>query len=144
MIEITRMQAADLDAVAAIENNIFSQPWSKKGFEASLRQPDTLYLTARFEGEIAGYCGLLQSFDEADITNVAVKETYRRKGIAETMLKTLLKLGCERGIEAFTLEVRQSNTGAIALYEKLGFVGCGIRKNFYEKPKEHAVIMWKR
>ena len=144
MIEIAGMQMEDLAEVAAIEKSIFSQPWSENGFAASLQSKDTLYLTARLDGTIAGYCGFLQSFDEADITNVAVKESCRRRGVAETMLAELIKRGAARGVTAFTLEVRRSNAGAIALYEKLGFVNCDIRRNFYEKPAEDAVIMWKR
>lgn len=144
MIEIAEMQMKDLPEVAGIEESIFSQPWSENGFAASLQSKDTLYLVARMNGEIAGYCGLLQSFDEADITNVAVKESCRRRRVAETMLTELIRRGAERGIAAFTLEVRCSNAGAIALYEKLGFLNCGVRRNFYEKPVEDAVIMWKR
>ena len=75
---------------------------------------------------------------------MAVKESCRRRGVAETMLAELIKRGAARGVTAFTLEVRRSNAGAIALYEKLGFVNCDIRRNFYEKPAEDAVIMWKR
>ncbi|EET59497.1 ribosomal-protein-alanine acetyltransferase [Marvinbryantia formatexigens DSM 14469] len=144
MIEITEMQPENLATVAAIEKTIFSQPWSEKGFAASLQSKDTLYLMAWLDGEPAGYCGLLQSFDEADITNVAVKEECRRRKVAETMLTELIRRGAQRGIRAYTLEVRRSNAGAIALYEKLGFTSCGIRRNFYEKPAEDAVIMWKR
>lgn len=144
MMEITEMQPEDLQEVAAIEKSIFSQPWSENGFAASLQSKDTLYLAVRLDGELAGYCGLLQSFDEADITNVAVKESCRRQKVAETMLAELLRRGSMRGIRAFTLEVRRGNAGAIALYEKLGFENCGIRRNFYEKPVEDAVIMWKR
>lgn len=144
MIEIAEMQMGDLTEVALIEKSIFSQPWSENGFAASLQSKDTLYLVARLDGELAGYCGLLQSLDEADITNVAVKENCRRRRVAEAMLTELIRRGAARGIGAFTLEVRRSNAGAIALYEKLGFINCGIRRNFYEKPAEDAVIMWKR
>ena len=123
--EIERMQPEDVREVAALEAKIFSIPWSEAGFLSSLQSKDTLYLAVRKSGQLIGYCGLLQSFDEADITNVAVEETYR---------------GC--GILRYTLEVRVSNASAIHLYEKLGFHFVGIRKNFYDSPKEDAMIMW--
>ena len=144
MIEIKETTIEDLAEIAEIEQAIFSRPWSKDGFEASVCAGNTVYLTARLEGKIAGYCGMIECLGEAEITNVAVKEECRNKGIAYAMLKELLKRGQEQGTDAFTLEVRQSNMAAISLYKKLGFIECGIRKNFYEKPVENAIIMWKR
>ncbi|MBS1317494.1 MAG: ribosomal protein S18-alanine N-acetyltransferase [Lachnospiraceae bacterium] len=143
MLEIRAMQAEDLEAVAKTESQIFSQPWSRKGFEDALQQEETIYLVAYEKETLAGYCGLLQSFDEADITNVAVAEKFRSKGVATELLEQLFLRGYERGIENFTLEVRVGNAAAIHLYEKLGFERSGIRPNFYEKPKEDALIMWK-
>ena len=136
--EIERMQPEDVREVAALEAKIFSVPWS----EAGLQSKDTLYLAVRKSGQLIGYCGLLQSFDEADITNVAVEETYRGCGVASRMLEQLMELGKARGILRYTLEVRVSNASAIHLYEKLGFRSVGIRKNFYDSPKEDAMIMW--
>lgn len=144
MLEIRKMQTGDLERVAEIEKSIFSVPWSAKGFADSMKQDCTLFLTAVQNGEIAGYCGMFQSFDEADITNVAVRAESRGQGIAEAMLHELMKQGAQRGISAYTLEVRQGNVPARRLYEKLGFEAVGSRKNFYEKPTEDAVIMWKR
>ena len=144
MIEITPTDMKDLEEISEIEKAIFSRPWSRDGFRMSVEAKNTVYLTARLDGEIAGYCGMLQCMDEAEITNVAVKEDCRNKGVAYAMLQDLLRRGQECGVQAFTLEVRKSNAAAIALYEKLGFVNCGIRKNFYEKPTEDAIIMWKR
>ena len=143
MLEIRAMQAEDLEAVVRTESQIFSRPWSRKGFEDALQQEETIYLVAYEKETLAGYCGLLQSFDEADITNVAVAEKFRSKGVATELLEQLFLRGYERGIENFTLEVRVGNAAAIHLYEKLGFERSGIRPNFYEKPKEDALIMWK-
>ena len=143
MLEIRAMQAEDLEAVVRTESQIFSRPWSRKGFEDALRQKETIYLVAYEKEILAGYCGLLQSFDEADITNVAVVEKFRGKGVATELLEQLFLRGYERGIENFTLKVRVGNAPAIHLYEKLGFERSGIRPNFYEKPKEDALIMWK-
>ncbi len=140
--EFRRMQPEDLEQVAVIEQQCFSEPWSREGFASSLRSPDTLYLTALEDGQVVGYCGLLRSFEEADITNVAVQEDHRNQGIAEGMLVELMRQGREWGIERFTLEVRISNQAAIHVYEKLGFTSVGVRRGFYSKPKEDAVIMW--
>ena len=142
MTEIRCMQPEDLDQVAEIEKTCFSEPWSREGFASSLRLPDTLYLAAEEEKQIVGYCGLLRSFEEADITNVAVREDCRNRGIAGKMLRELMRLGRESGIERFTLEVRVSNLSAIHLYEQLGFEAADVRKNFYAKPTEDALIMW--
>lgn len=144
MLTIRPMEAKDLKQVTAIERETFSVPWSEKAFADSMDLPYTLYLVAETpEGRIAGYCGLYQVFSEGEITNVAVAFAQRRHGVAETMLTRLLEQGKQMGIESFFLEVRQSNLAARRLYEKLGFSGNGIRKNFYEKPREDAVIMWK-
>ena len=140
--EIERMQPEDVREVAALEAKIFSVPWSEAGFLSSLHSKDSLYLAVRKSGQLFGYCGFLQSFDEADITNVAVEETYRGCGVASRMLEQLMELGKARGILRYTLEVRVSNASAIHLYEKLGFRAVGIRKNFYDNPKEDAMIMW--
>ena len=141
---IREMLPEDLDEVCRIEAENFSEPWSRNGFLDSMKEPGTCYLTVLAEGSVVGYCGMLQVLDEADITNVAVDGRYRSQGIGFAMLSRLMEYGKERGVAAFTLEVRQSNAAAIRLYEKLGFENCGIRKNFYAKPTENAVIMWKR
>ena len=89
------------------------------------------------------YCGAYISFEEADISNVAVKKNFRRKNVAENMLNKLFYECGKKGVSDITLEVRETNVSAISLYEKLGFEEAGIRKNFYEKPVENALIMWK-
>ncbi len=143
-IQIRRMLPADIPEVAFIERQVFSDPWSEADFCAELAMEYAYYVTALLEepSEIAGYCGLLQSFDEAEIVNVAVREEFRGRGIGCRMLKHLMKKGRERGVKRFTLEVRRSNQAALHLYEKLGFVSAGIRPDFYEKPTEDAVILW--
>lgn len=144
MIQIRLMRQEDLDSVAQIEQETFSMPWSREGFASSLGRNDTLYLSAFSDGELAGYCGLLQVLDEGEITNVAVKKCFRGQKIASMLMAELLKKGSDRGITFFVLEVRKSNKYAIRLYEKAGFLQAGIRKNFYEKPIEDAVIMCKQ
>ncbi len=141
-VEISEMTPQDVPEVAALERQIFTMPWSENGFLSSLQSQDTLYLIARREGRLLGYCGFLQSFDEADITNVAVAPEERGRGVAYEMLSELMQRGRERGIMRYTLEVRIGNAVAVHLYQKLGFISAGIRKNFYEKPREDALIMW--
>ena len=129
------MSEGDIKQVAAIEKEIFSLPWSEKSFLDSLKKENTVYIVAEIKDEIVAYCGAYISFEEADISNVAVKKNFRRKNVAENMLN--------KGVSDITLEVRETNVPAISLYEKLGFEEAGIRKNFYEKPVENALIMWK-
>ena len=145
-ILVRKMKETDLDQVMEIETATFADAWTRSGFEEEMKQTYTCYLCAedQLAGRIAGYCGYIRSFEEADICNVAVREEYRNRGIGELMLKELMRLGREDGIEAFTLEVRRSNLAARRLYEKLGFVTEGVRKNFYALPTEDALIQWKR
>ncbi|MCC8136887.1 MAG: ribosomal protein S18-alanine N-acetyltransferase [Clostridiales bacterium] len=137
------MRLNDIPEVAAIERQTFSQPWTEAGFRSALEQGNSLYLTARAEDKekIVGYCGFQQAMDEAELLNVAVRGDARGNGIGYRMLRRLLQLGRERGVRRFVLEVRKSNAAALRLYEKLGFVIEGERKNFYERPNEDAVIM---
>lgn len=147
MLQIRNMTTDDLEQVCQIENNSFSVPWSYKSFEESLANPNVCYVVACPEDnkqQIQGYCGAYLIGDEADINQVAVAQEHRRNGIGKQMLEGLLQILEEKDIVAVTLEVRKSNTAAIALYENAGFVTEGVRKNFYEKPTEDALIMWKR
>lgn len=134
----------DLSQICEIEAKNFSLPWSENAFRESLAFDYTIFLAAEWEGEIAGYCGCYLSMEEAEITNVAVKEEFRRCGIAKALLVELFRQGLLRGAEAFLLEVRKGNQPAIRLYESLGFEHGGIRRNFYENPREDALILWKR
>jgi [ribosomal protein S18]-alanine N-acetyltransferase len=144
MIQIRWMTMDDLEQVSEIEQNTFSMPWSKKGLEDSLKKKGSIYIVACDGDVIVGYCGLWNILNEGNINNVAVTRNYRGKHIAFDMLKKLIELGRREKIEAFTLEVRTSNEPAIKLYQKLGFSVEGIRKNYYDSPKEDALIMWYR
>ena len=142
--EIRPMTYADLDDVASIEAATFSEPWTKKDFEDALENPFYLYYVATVEGNVIATAGLIITIDEATVTNVAVLGEYRKNGVAYRLLRELMAAGHEVGVESFTLEVRSGNAPAIGLYEKLGFVNEGIRPGFYDKPKEDALIYWKR
>ncbi len=140
-IEILRMEASHAEAAAEIEKEVFSMPWSREAFVDSLKNPDVFYLAAMVQGELAGYCGFFQSFEEAEITGVAVAPAWQSQGIGSRMLEELIRRGEERGVSRYILEVRRSNEKAIGLYEKYGFERAGLRRGFYEKPKEDALIM---
>ena len=137
------MEERDLDRVVQIEEENFSVPWSRKSFLDSLALSHPRAVVAEQQGQIAGYCGCYQILEEAEIVNVAVDKAFRRRGVGRQMLEELMRLGKERGSFAYTLEVRAGNVPAIHLYESLGFKSLGIRKNFYEKPTEDAIIMWR-
>lgn len=140
--KIRRMDPADIPAAAELEAQNFSTPWSEKGFADAIKQPDNIFLVAEMgEGMIAAYCGLYASIDEGEITNVAVAESVRKKGIGSAIVHEILCRAAGQGIRKVFLEVRQSNLSARRLYEKSGFVDCGTRKNFYQRPREDAVVM---
>lgn len=142
-ITIRRMQPEDLVKVCEIEKNNFSLPWSEKSFLESMERNDTVFLTALVDTEVAGYVGCYCIAGVGEITNVAVDDNYRRKGIGGMLLEKLYEEASTLECPEFFLEVRESNEAAIGLYSRQGFVKEGIRKNFYEKPVENAVIMWK-
>ncbi len=141
MFEIREMTQADLTQVAALAASLFTQPWNKQGFAEALPMDNTCFLIAEKEGMILGYCGLYMALDEGEIINIAVRADSQQQGIADQLLKAVLKEGKRNGVERFFLEVRVSNIGAIRLYEKNGFHKQGVRKNFYRSPCEDAYVM---
>lgn len=142
---IRQMKLSDIEQVYKIERETFSMPWSKKDFETAVKDENlnyfNIYLVAE-EQEILGYCGLWGVAGEGQINNVAVKAECRNKNIGKAMLQKLMEIGKEKELDSFTLEVRVSNVSAIKLYHNLGFIDAGIRKGFYDSPKEDAIIMW--
>ena len=141
MITIREMQIDDLEQVMQIEEQNFSVPWTETGFFSFLIRNDTLFLVAEKEKEILGYCGVVTASGEGDITNVAVKKSRQKEGIGRQMLAQLLARMEEAGVGALYLEVRAGNAGAIHLYRKLGFEEVGVRKNYYEAPREAGLVM---
>ena len=140
---IRRMEKRDLPQVEAIEISLFSDAWSEQGFEDTLNLPYAISLVAIAEAEdtILGYIIMYVSFEEGEISNVAVAKSAQNRGIGSALMQAILDKGLEESVTRFILEVRVSNTPAIALYKKFGFTEIGIRRDFYEKPREDALIM---
>lgn len=141
MIQVVTMSAQHIPALAELEKQCFADPWSEKALSEELTNPSAVFRVALLDGEVAGYVGMLHVLDEGDICNVAVFDRFRRRGVATALLQNLLTYGEEKKLSFITLEVRESNTGAQKFYETMGFVPIGVRKNFYDHPKEHAVLM---
>ncbi|MGB4660354.1 MAG: ribosomal protein S18-alanine N-acetyltransferase [Mobilitalea sp.] len=139
---IRKMTEADLPQICAIEQETFSMPWKEEDFRSSMIKTNNGYIVAEVDSQVIGYCGYWGILEEGDICNVAVIKEYRNQKVAYHMLVELMKEAKEKGITAFTLEVRIGNHPAIHLYEALGFKSVGLRKKFYSKPEEDAVIMW--
>lgn len=141
MMEIRQMQLDDLEQVMEIENENFSVPWTETGFFTFLIREDTLFLVAQEKEEILGYCGVVMVQDEGDITNVAVKKSWQNQGVGKKLMEELVKSTEQEGVARLFLEVRASNEPALRLYRNMGFVQTGIRKNYYEEPREDGIIM---
>ena len=143
-ILIRMMEEKDLHEAAVIEQEVFSLRWTEEMFRESLENENYLFLAAFVpDGQLAGYSGLLRSYEVGDITNVAVAPRFRRQGIGRMLLSSLLKMGEDRGMTDFSLDVRKSNVPAISLYESLGFSTEGVRRGYYACPREDALIMWR-
>ena len=140
---ITQMREEHVAAIAALEKLCFSDPWSESSVAYELRNPLALWLVAEVDGQVAGYIGSQTVPPESDVMNVAVHPDHRRGGIAQSLVLSLCQALKDGGNETLTLEVRASNTPAIALYEKLGFLQIGRRPNYYRNPKEDALILRK-
>lgn len=141
---IRRMCKMDIPQAAELERKYFSVPWSEASLIESLEKKEYLFLVVEEEGQVVGYGGLLLVMDEGDVTNIVIDESCRGRGLGKALTRALIEEGKRLGLGAFTLEVRISNEAAIHVYEQLGFQPEGIRKRFYEKPAEDALIMWKR
>lgn len=143
-LQIRMMKRDDVERICELEEETFSMPWSRGAFIEMIENKDARYYVAELDGHIVGGCGVLLIAGEGNITNIVIDEKARNRGIGTRLLQFLIEDGYRNGLDAFTLEVRVSNAAAIHVYEKLGFFSAGIRPNFYEKPKEDAMIMWKR
>ena len=131
-----------LPQLQQIEQRSFSVPWTEAMLRLQLDPNSHVFLTAETEeGLVAGYVGMMYVLDEGYISNVAVAPEHRRRGVADLLLDALAERARELRLRFLTLEVRRSNGPAIALYQKHGFSVVGQRKDYYEKPREDALLM---
>lgn len=141
--DILPMRERHLTAAAALERVCFGDPWSRDAFLEELHNPAAHFLVAEQGGELAGYAGMSHVLDEGYVFNIAVAPPFRRQGAARALLSALDRFAREKRLAFLSLEVRVSNSAAIALYRSCGFQPVGVRPGFYAHPPENAYIMTK-
>jgi ribosomal-protein-alanine acetyltransferase len=135
------MTSADIAAVAALDQKLFSgESWSETAFEESLSDPSRTFWIVREQGALLGFCGLSQSMEQGDILNIGVEPSARGKGLGSLLLKEAIDHFAKEGGKELFLEVRASNTAAKGLYEKFGFAPIGVRRGYYQQPKEDGLV----
>jgi ribosomal-protein-alanine N-acetyltransferase len=136
---------AQVDAVLAIEEQAFTNPWTREMHVAELqnRNVSYCYLASDAGGRAVGFCSFWHVADELHINNLAVLPEVRRQGVASALLNHVIREGVVLGARRATLEVRQSNLAARQLYERFGFVVAGVRRGYYSKPEEDALVLWR-
>jgi ribosomal-protein-alanine N-acetyltransferase len=140
-IQIVPMAVEHLDALTELDALCFSDPWTREGLKAELASDTAHFAIALSNGNVTGCAGMHCICGECYIDKVAVHPDFRRLGIAQSLVQSLIDYAIEQSGEFITLEVRQSNAPAIALYEKLCFNPVGVRPGFYSDPKEDALLM---
>ena len=141
---IRKGSAADIDAIAALEQECFASPWSRESLYHDLAENQlSTYFVAELQGQIVGYVGIWVIMDEGHVNNVAVSPSYRRQHIGSALIAAMLRSTEEAGIKSHTLEVRAGNRAAKGLYENYGFKEAGVRKGYYEDNGEDGIIMWR-
>ena len=140
-ITITDASEALLPQIQRIEQQSFSVPWTEQMLRMQLEPDSHVFLTAKSDDGVVGYVGMMYVLDEGYITNVAVRQDCRRRGIADALLDELECRARTLMLSFLTLEVRESNAPAVSLYEKRAYRVVGRRKHYYEKPTEDALLM---
>jgi [ribosomal protein S18]-alanine N-acetyltransferase len=143
VIDIRRLQLRDLTSIEKIERTAYPTPWSRSMFAGELAKPASVCLGAFEDDVLLGYLITSRYVDAWHVMNVAVASDRQRRGIASALLGCLFELTADDDRRGYTLEVRVSNSGAIALYERLGFEQRGVRRGYYTDNREDALIMWK-
>lgn len=142
-MEIIKLASEHSAAIAALEEICFSTPWSENAILHEVTNPISYWLVAVENGQVLGYVGSQYGYGEADMMNLAVVPNFRNRGIGQQLVTELISHLADLDVKSLTLEVRQSNAAAISLYEKMGFQQVGLRPNYYQKPKEAALILRK-
>ena len=133
-----------LPAILEIENESFTCPWSERSFQEAFESPSiTVYAAVDETNAVLGFSCLMTSFEQAEILNIAVRESARKNGIGQALMDAMLTEGIRDGVEDFYLEVRESNTAARHLYDRNGFFPLGVRRRYYTNPVEDAIVMLK-
>ena len=140
-MKAVKLKKEHLAGLAALEAECFSEPWSQQALELLLGENAVSFVSLDDNGVPAAYVGMVTVLDEGQITNVATRPAYRRRGLADLLFSSLLAEARARSLTVISLEVRESNTAAISLYEKYGFAVVGKRNYFYKNPREHALVM---
>jgi ribosomal-protein-alanine N-acetyltransferase len=142
-VAIEAMSLDDIPVVQDIEREIFLTPWPRNAYRREISQNRLAsYIVIREGDDIVGYAGLWRMRDEAHVTTVGVARAHQGKGYGMALMLQLIELAYEHGSRWMTLEVRASNYGAMALYEKLGFKVIGRRRGYYTDDGEDAIVMW--
>lgn len=143
-IELRGMEPRDIKQVCILEAALFSDAWSEKSLEDTLKfHPDTSFAAVQ-EDCVQGYLLFMPAADEGELLRIGVDPAFRRQGTGRALMVCMDTYAISHGIETIWLEVRESNQPARSLYEQSGFTVQGLRKNYYKDPKEHAVIMSKK
>ena len=142
MIHFRELLPADAEGVARVESESFPTPWSREDFWREASNDFACYIVALEDAEIIGFGGCWISFEEAQVTNIALTSAQRGRGLGKDLMTRLMCAAAACGAERMTLEVRPSNTPAIRLYERLGFSAVGVRKGYYQDNGEDAILMW--
>lgn len=134
----------DLDAIMAIDQQSFTNPWSREMFEWESENSDVarVFVAELADGAVVAYCAAWLIFDELHINTLAVDPAWRRQGLARRLLLTVFALTAQEGARRATLEVRSANAAALALYRGLGFHVSGVRRGYYQAPPDDALILW--
>ena len=135
----------EIDEMLAVEREAFTNPWTREMYLAECANPDVshFFLARDLSGRLVGFCAFWRILDELHINNLAVLPDYRRQGIGSALLDRVLAEGQRLGAAHATLEVRQSNDAAVQLYERWGFRVAGVRRHYYTKPDEDALLLWR-
>ena len=136
------MQKGDVERVAELERICFRAPWSRAALAGELKNDVAHYLVGECDGRVIAYAGMWVLFDEAHITNVAVDPAFRRRGLGRRLMLCMMRTARLFGAAMMTLEVRETNLGAQALYAGLGFLREGRRKGYYTDTGEDAFLLW--
>lgn len=142
VLRFEKLAENHLPDVLRIEAEVNTAPWSERAFRNELTNPESCFLVAIADGQIAGYGGYWRCIDEAHVTNVAIDPSKQRQGIGRRLMLELIARAKDEGMTCSTLEVRASNDAAIKLYENLGYDVVSRRKRYYPDNQEDALVMW--